>query len=110
MNPVELAEKFVELGRKTGKTTAMVMALPDEKCAIITSNSSLYDYIRSMIKDLRPDYNIDNVTFLTYAPGSGWRDKLLFREMHVYFDNSVLDDVIVHHVSAINQVYGKNKS
>ena len=110
MGPVELAEKYVEMGRKTGKTTAMVMALPDEKCAIITSNRGLYDYIKDMIRDLRPDYNIDNVVFLTYAPGSGWRDQLLLRNMHVYFDNSVIDDVIVHHVSSINQVYGKNKS
>lgn len=109
MDPVQVAEKYVELGRRTGKTTAMIMALPDEKCAIISTNKPTNDNIREMIKDLRPDYNIDNVTFLTYVPGSGWRDQLLLRDMHVYFDNSVIDDVIVHHVSSINQVYGKNK-
>lgn len=107
MSPVEVAEKYVELGRGSGKTTAMIMALPNEKCAVITSTKSQHETLKKFISELRPEYNLENVTFLTYAPGSGWRDQLLLRNMHVYFDNSVIDDVIVHHVKAINQVYGK---
>ena len=66
------------------------------------------DEIKRRIVEQRPDYNIDNVEFLTYRPGSGWRDRLLLRNLHVYFDNDVLDDVMQHHVKAINEVYGKS--
>ena len=107
MSPVELAHKYVDLGRGMGYTTALINALPDERCAIVTMTWANADRIKKCIMELRPDYNIDNVEFVTYQPNSGWRDKLLFREMHVYFDNDVLDDIAVQHVSSMNQVYGK---
>lgn len=107
MNPTELAYKYVDLHRGLGYTTALINALPNERCAVVTMSRANADRIKKCIGELRPEYNIDNIEFVTYAPNSGWRDKLLFREMHVYFDNDVLDDVVVHHVSSINQVYGK---
>ncbi len=110
MNPVNVATKYVELGRQNGKTKALVMSLPDEKCAILTIANDNHDYIRTMIRDLRPDYNLDNVLFLEYSPGSGWRDKLLFRDMHVFLDNSVLDHNAIHLTKAINDVYGKTNT
>lgn len=107
MTPTDLAHRYVDLHRGLGYTTELVNALPDERCAVITMSRANATRIKECIKDLRPDYNLDNIEFVTYAPNSGWRDKLLFREMHVYFDNDVLDDIVVHHVSSINQVYGK---
>lgn len=107
MTPVDVAEKYVELGRQNGKTTAMIAALPDEKCAILAANQAAIDMIKARIEEIRPEYNINNVVFLTYHPGSGWRDKLLFRDMHVFIDNSVLDINSVSLTKAINDVYGK---
>lgn len=107
MTPVQLAEQYVELGKGNGKTTALVMSLPNEKCAILANDNQTLEQIKNMIKELRPEYNVDNVTFLSYKPGSGWRDKLLFRDMHVFIDNSVLDLNSVGLAQAINEVYGK---
>lgn len=107
MTPVELAKQFISNASKTGRTSALIAALPDERCAIISASNDNVATLKKRIQEERPDYNIENVEFLTYLPNSGWRDKLLFREMHVYFDNDTLDDVLLHHVSAINQVYGK---
>ena len=107
MSPTELARKFVHLSSQSGKTTELINALPNERCAIMTASNDNAKALKKRIQEQRPEYNVDNIEFVTYVPGSGWRDKLLLREMHVYFDNDVLDDVIVHHVSAINQVYGK---
>lgn len=108
MSPTELAYKFVDMNRGTGRTTALINALPNERCAVITMSIANGDEIKRRIVEQRPDYNIDNVEFLTYRPGSGWRDRLLLRNLHVYFDNDVLDDVMQHHVKAINEVYGKS--
>lgn len=108
MSPSELAYKFVDMNRGTGRTTALINALPNERCAVMTMSVANGNEIKRRIAEQRPEYNIDNVEFVTYVPNSGWRDKLLFREMHVYFDNDVLDSVVKHHVSAINEVYGKS--
>ena len=107
MTPVQLAEQYVELSKGNGKTTALVMSLPNEKCAILANDNETLEQIKNMIKELRPEYNVDNVTFLSYKPGSGWRDKLLFRDMHVFLDNSVIDLNSVGLARAINEVYGK---
>ena len=107
MTPMQVAEKFVELGRGNGKTTALVMSLPNEKCAVLANDNETIEQIKKMISELRPEYNVDNVTFLSYKPGSGWRDKLLFRDMHVFIDNSVIDLNSVGLTRVINEVYGK---
>lgn len=107
MTPFEVAEQYVELSKGNGKTTAMIMALPDEKCAILASNNQVLESIKTRIGELRPDYNVENVTFLSYLPGSGWRDRLLHRGMHVYIDISVTDLNNIYLTKAINDVYGK---
>ena len=107
MTPVQLAEQYVEMSKGNGKTTALVMSLPNEKCAILANDNETLEQIKNIIKELSPEYNVDNVTFLSYKPGSGWRDKLLFRDMHVFLDNSVIDLNSVGLARAINEVYGK---
>lgn len=107
MNPTQLAYKFVDMNRGTGRTNALINALPDEKCAVMTLSAEASDEIKRRIAEHRPDYNLDNVVFVSYRPGSGWRDRLVGQYMPVYFDNDVLDDVIQHHVKAINEIYGK---
>lgn len=107
MTPMQVAEKYVELGKQNGKTTAMIMSLPNEKCAILANDNNSCNNIKKMIQELRPEYNIEYVTFLSYIPNSGWRDQLLFRDMHVYIDNSVLDLNNIYLTKSINDVYGK---
>ncbi len=107
MSPTQVATQYVELSRQNGKTKTLVMALPDEKCAVLTAAAEQHAYIKKMIQDLRPDYKISNITFLVYSPGSGWRDQLLFRNMHVFLDNSVTDLNTLYLTKAINDVYGK---
>lgn len=107
MNPIDLTHKFIDMNRGRGLTTELIKSLPNEKCAIITMSQASSKALKSRIAEERPDIRIDDIEFLTYAPNSGWRDKLLFRDMHVYFDNDVLNDILIHHVSAINGVYGK---
>ncbi len=107
MTPVQVAEQFVELSKQNGKTTAMIMALPNEKCAILAKDNETCDQIKKMVQELRPEYNIEHITFLSYKPNSGWRDKLLFRDMHVFLDNSVTDINTIGLTKAINEVYGK---
>lgn len=110
MTPIDLANTFVKLGRRNGKTTELVKSLPDEKCAVLALSNADINDIKQMIKEHRPDYDMDYVTFLVYNPDSGWRDKLLFRDMHVFIDNSVLDLNSVYLTKAINDVYGKTLS
>lgn len=107
MTPTNVVQKYIEKSRQTGRTQALIESLPDEKCAVLVMSHPAGESLKERISATRPDYDIDNVTILVYAPNSGWRDKLLFREMHVYFDNDVVDDLAVRQVDTINQVYGK---
>lgn len=107
MTPVQVAEQYVQLNKQNGKTAAMIMALPNEKCAILANDNETCNRIKKMITELRPEYNVDNVVFVSYNPHSGWRDKLILRDMHVYVDNSVLDFNNIYLTKAINDVYGK---
>jgi hypothetical protein len=110
MTPIQLAEQYNELGKNSGKTTALINALPNEKCAVMSSSHAANDNIKLKLKELRPDYNFNNVEWLVYSPNSGWRDKTLLRDMHVFLDNILLDEMSINQVKAINDVYGKEKS
>lgn len=105
--PVELAAQYVDKDKHNEKTTMLVNSLPEEKCAVLAYNLARCDEIKEALKNIRPKYDLDKITFLVYLPNSGWRDKLLFRDMHVFMDHMVLDENNVGLVSAINQVYGK---
>lgn len=107
MHPVAVAKKYVELARQTGRSTELIKSLPDEKCAIMTISYADHDNLKALLTQHRPDYNQDNITWLVYSPTEGWRNKTLFRDMHLYLDNSVLDQISIWQVDSINQVYGK---
>jgi len=110
MTPTQLAKQYTELGDTQAKTNALLNALPNEKCAVLSSSHASNDNLKDKLKELRPDYNQDNVVWLVYEQNSGWRDKTLFRDMHIYLENSLLDEMNINQVKAINDVYGKNKS
>jgi len=107
MTHTQLAEHYVQLSDNPNKIVSLVNALPNEKCAILSASHAANDNIKDTLKQIRPDYNLDNITWLVYNQSSGWRDKTLFRDMHVYIHNSVLDDMSINHAKAINDVYGK---
>lgn len=110
MNPVDVANKFVSLGRQNGKTQLLIDSLPDEQCAVMVASNDNIEPLKQRIISQRPGYNVDNVTFVVYGRNSGWRDTLLSKNMDVYVDNDVLDEVYALHVKAINDIYGKVKA
>lgn len=107
MTPTNVVHKYIQKSRRSGRTHALIESLPDEKCAVLVMSHKAGDELKKRIQEQRPDYNVDNVSVLVYAPNSGWRDNLLLRDMHVYFDNDVVDELSLRQVEAINQVYGK---
>lgn len=109
LTPTCVIKKYIEKSRQSGRTQALIESLPDEKCAILVLNHSAGVELKKRIKEQRPEYNVDNVSVLVYAPNTGWRDNLLLRDMHVYFDNDVIDELSIRQVDAVNQVYGKTK-
>ena len=105
--PVELAAQYVDKEKHNEKTLMLVNSLPNEKCAVLAYDHNRCDEIKKALMQERPEYNLDKVTFLVYLPNSGWRDKLLFRDMHVFMDHVVLDVNNVGLTKSINDVYGK---
>lgn len=108
--PVELAAQYVDKDKHNEKTLMLVNSLPNEKCAVLAYDLSRLDEIKNALKQNRPEYNLDKVTFLVYLPNSGWRDKLLFRDMHVFMDHVILDVNNVGLTKSINDVYGKQNN
>lgn len=107
MNPEILTSEFVSMGRGTGRTAKLIASLPNERCAVMSSTLINSKNLKKRVIKERPDLNVNNILFLAYMPNTGWRDHLLLKDIHVYFDNDVLDDIIVHHVRTINAQYGK---
>lgn len=105
--PTELAAKYVNDNQTIEKTLMLVNSLPEEKCAVLAYDQKRLDEIKKVLQEERPDYDINYVTFLIYLPNSGWRDKLLFRDMHVFLDHVILDVNNVGLTKSINEVYGK---
>ena len=108
--PVELAAQYVDKDKHNEKTLMLVNSLPNEKCAVLAYDLSRLDEIKNALKQNRPEYDLDKVTFLVYLPNSGWRDKLLFRDMHVFMDHVILDVNNVGLTKSINDVYGKQNN
>lgn len=104
-----VAKEYMELTRGTGKTTKMIMSLPaKEKVFIMVHSMSFSTCIKDLIAKHRPDINIKDVSFISSAT-KHWRDAPLGKNQHIYIDHHVLDEWAVQQVSAINQIYGKNK-
>lgn len=95
-------------GRQTGKTHAMIMALPyDGKCVIVVHNNRWAQELkRRAIPELRPDYPVENITFVSY--GRTIRDfednierstrGVSLGDIPIFFDNAVQDLLLRHTV------------
>lgn len=109
MTPTELAEHYGTFSRGTGRTTALVMALPDEPCFVMVHKLSFGEEIKVLIQKHRPEYNLKNVTFISKNAGTGWRDQMIGRNRPVFLDHHVLERDMIHQAKAINDVYGKRE-
>jgi hypothetical protein len=109
MTPTELAEHYGTFSRGTGRTTSLVMALPNEPCFIMVHAMSFSEEIKKLIKKHRPEYNLNNVTFISKNAGTGWRDSVISRHQHIYIDHHVLERDMIHQTQGINDIYGKYK-
>ena len=104
-NPMDMVNYYVHMGRQTGKTYKMIMSIPNEPIFIMVHKNSYSKEIIRMVKELRPDYNTDNIRFVT--PLS--TDRLLGFNRPIYVDNCVLDMVQIDYVKQLNKYYGPKK-
>jgi hypothetical protein len=103
--PGAVTRRMVDLGRQTGKTWAMVRALPDDGRAIIVVHRMVMkEHIMQMIRDMRGrDYPIKKLTFVTYQDFPNSRIRGL-GPRPVYVDNCVLDILVLDYVEQLNKM------
>ena len=59
-----------------------------------------------MLAEHRPDYNVKNITFVSYN-SRDYTDQLHGLRRPVYFDNAVLDMIQLDYVKKINRLFGE---
>lgn len=104
--PVDSPQQYVNFcvhqGRQTGKTHMMLMSIPDEPIVIIVHNQTWAKHMTSKLRELRPDYNVKNITFVSYDERGDYYDKLRGTTCPVYVDNAVLDVIQYNYVRSLN--------
>jgi hypothetical protein len=103
--PGAVARRCVDLGRQTGKTWAMVRALPDDGRAIIVVHRMVMrEHILHMIYDMRGrDYPVKQLSFVAYKDFYTARIRSL-GPRPVFVDNAVLDMLTIEYVQFLNQM------
>ena len=109
-DPIDVATDYIVCGRRKGKTTAMIMSLPEnERCTIVTLNAAHARLIKNLIEDLRPEMDLDEIKF-AYSYDLKDHDWILshpirgFKTGPVYIDNSVIDNAILRLFDEANRV------
>ncbi len=107
--PVDSPRKYVDFcvyqGRRQGKTHKLIMSIPNEPIVIVVWRLDYGKEIAKKIQELRPDYDIKNITFVAYHEVDGPVMKGLNRP--IYVDNAVLDMIQFEFVDKMNRLYGK---
>ena len=107
--PVDSPRKYVDFcvyqGRRLGKTHKLIMSIPDEPIVIVVWQLAYGKELAKKIQELRPDYDIKNITFIAYHEVDGPVMKGLNRP--IYVDNSVLDMIQYEFVDKMNMLYGE---
>jgi hypothetical protein len=104
-SPLAFTRELFDNHRGTGRTTAMVNALPTDGCIIMVHHMQFVDEIKSLIAEHRPDINISTVKFVSNKTPA-WRDQCLGVYKPLYIDHHVLEQQITHQVKVMNQLYG----
>lgn len=105
MHPVDVANLIVENNRGTGKTSRLIESLPDAPCFVMIHQLSFQTYFKELVKKIRPDYNLDNITFVGYH-GHNWRDHTQMRNKPLFVDHWVYEQDFPRFVKALNSTYG----
>lgn len=96
--PLELADFYVKVGRQTGRTTALINALPsDGNCIIIIWSINQQNHFIHQIKSIRPDVNTDNIQFSYSRNGKDIYPPIYNKDkLPIYIDNAVTDLAIMN--------------
>jgi hypothetical protein len=107
-SPVSYVDFCVYQGRQTGKTHKLIMSIPDEPIVIIVwRHSHIKDLYIPLIKQFRPDYNINNIKFIRYDVTNS--PAMRVERLPIYVDNAVLDMIQIEYVKKLNTLYGNQK-
>lgn len=100
--------------RRTGRTTAMIKALPANKKIAIVCYDGTAAWIKDDVKKNRPDINLKDIKFVSIPKYYGFEhlDSLVelkgFRG-EVFVDNGVTDMYISEKLANINSFFNRNK-
>lgn len=104
-SPLDMVSYCVHMGRQTGKTYKMIMSIPNEPIVIIVHKQSYGKEIIRRLKELRPDYDVKNIKFVTH----GVSKQLAGNILPIWVDNCVLDMIQSEYVKQMNKYYGPRK-
>lgn len=104
--PDQVADFYVFAARKSGRTTTMINALPDEPCAIVVHSYTFGKALLDIIKRNRPNYNHKNIRFITQKKINDEPNTLAGLNIPIYVDNAVIDVLAGEYVDNLNAKYG----
>ena len=108
--PIDTPTKYVDFciyqGRQTGKTHKLMMSIPDKPIVIVVWRQQWANDFKRMLAEHRPDYNVKNITFVSYN-SKDYTDQLRSLRRPVYYDNAVLDMIQLDYVKKINRLFGE---
>lgn len=105
--PRKLAEYYIFVSRKTGRTKALIKALPEDgNCIIILTGVDYQKEILTQINTQRPEVHTKNIKFSYSADGKGLYPPIPGdNDLPVFLDNSVIDLAIENIFSYHNRKF-----
>lgn len=89
----EVACRYVDLGRRTGKTTMMVNSIPDGPCVIVTVSYEWKTWILDYLRKNRPEYDDRNIKVIVAKTIWDVEEQLRGNKDPVFFDNAFFDNL-----------------
>jgi len=108
-SPLRYVNYCIHQGRQTGKTYKLLMSIPDKPIVLVVHSQRYADDLKDQLKKLRPEYNIKNIKFVSYAVGETYIDFIRGLRLPIYYDNAVLDVIQLDYVRRMNSLYGEIK-
>lgn len=100
--PIELTTRYVDLGRRLGKTYQLIQSLPEKgECIILVHSSKMIDYLKREIIELRPGINIKRVKFVS-TKSNKVKDVIAGAGLPVFIDNAVFDEMAIDFTKEMN--------
>jgi len=108
-SPLRYVNYCIHQGRATGKTHKLLMSIPDKPIVLVVHSERYADDLKEKLKKLRPEYNIKNITFVSYGVGETYIEFIRGLRLPIYYDNAVLDVIQLDYVRRMNSLYGESK-